>query len=110
MTWEFERLLSDIQQEIEDNKKSFRIENRVKNHIIVPVLAQLSWEGIRLRLSSVRKAPKIVAGLILHSAIITVISKVVIEVKKLGSGDTEKAKKTSLGLCCSGKHPSRCGD
>ncbi len=93
MTWEFERLLSDIQQEIEDNKKSFRIENRVKNHIIVPVLAQLSWEGHKVKVVQREKSTKDRGRVDLALCDNNGDSKVVIEVKKLGSGDTEKAKK-----------------
>ena len=93
MTWEFERLLSDIQKEIEDNKKSFRIENRVKDHIIVPVLAQLSWEGHKVKVVQREKSTKDRGRVDLALCDNNGDSKVVIEVKKLGSGDTEKAKK-----------------
>lgn len=93
MTWEFERLLSDIQKEIEDNKKSFRIENRVKDHIIVPVLAQLSWEGHKVKVVQREKSTKDRGRVDLALCDNNGDSKVVIEVKKLGSGNTEKAKK-----------------
>ena len=93
MIREFEKFLSEIRKEIEDNKELFKIESRVKEHIIVPVLAKLFWKEHKVRVVQREKSTKNRGRLDLALCDNNGDSKVVIEVKKLGSGDTEKAKK-----------------
>ena len=93
MAREFEKMLSDIQKEIEDNKKLFRIENRVKDHIIVPILAKLSWEGHRVKVVQRERGTKNRGRVDLALCDNNGNPKVFIEVKRLGLGDNEKSKK-----------------
>lgn len=93
VTWEFERLLSEIQREIKDKRESFRkSENKVKYHIVDHILARLSWEGNKVDIVQREKSTKDRGRVDLALCDRNGDSKVFIEVKKLGSGGTKKAK------------------
>lgn len=93
MTREFEKMLSDIRKQIEDHGKFYRLEKNVKEYIVVAVLTELSWERYQIRdiqrERSTREGRRVDLALCDNNG----DPKVFIEVKRLGLGDTEEAKK-----------------
>lgn len=93
MTREFEKMLSDIRKQLEERKDFYKIENRVKENIVVAVLAKLSWERHQITDVQRERGTKDRGRVDLALCDSNDDPKVFIEVKRLGLGDTEEAKK-----------------